>query len=63
MSERQSWRDNLYWAIIGAVLGNLLAGPTEALKNVAYERLFQSGALHEAAPASPGDTGICPKAK
>ncbi len=56
-----NWRSNLYWAIIGALLGNLLAGPMEAGKNAAYERLFQSPALREAAPASQSNAGICPK--
>ncbi len=61
--ERPSWRSNLYWAIIGAAVGNLLAGPMEAGKNAAYDRLFQSRALHEAATASQGDAGVCPNAK
>lgn len=61
--ERQSRLSNLYWAIIGAVIGNLLAAPMESGKNAAYERLFQKPAAPKAAPASQGDTCVCPKAK
>lgn len=63
MCEKPSWRSDLFWAIISAVLGYLVAWQMEAAKNAAYERLSQSPVQHEAAPVSQGDAGICPKAK
>jgi hypothetical protein len=63
MSERQSWRSNLYWAIVSAVLGYLVAWQMEAAKNAAYERFLHIHAQHEAAPATQGNAGVCPKAK
>ncbi len=63
MSRRRSRQCNLYWAFIGAVLGDLLAGPMEAGKGALFPWLEQERAPHGEASASHGDAGICPKVK
>ena len=63
MSERQDWWINLRWAIVGALLGNLLTAPMEAGKDALYTWLHQGHALHADASASRGDPDGCPKAK
>ncbi len=71
MNKRQSWRVNLYWTIIGALLGNLLATPTERMENALYTWLYQgrpllgkaSASAAEAARHGSGPAGFraCPK--
>jgi hypothetical protein len=59
-----NWRSNLLWAILGAALGNLLAGPMESGKDALYTWwLHQGYALHADASASRAGAEGCPKAK
>lgn len=58
------WRSNLLWALIGAILGNLLAAPMDTGKDALCAWLNYSQARHGQAPALRGEpAGRCPKAE
>jgi hypothetical protein len=58
------WRTNLLWALIGAILANLLAYPMNAGKDYLYTQLYQDHAQHGHAPALSGNpVRVCPKSQ
>ncbi len=58
-----NWRSNLLWALVGAVLGNLLAGPMDTGKGALHAWLEQGRAIDAEAVASRAGAGGCPGAK
>lgn len=53
MKRRQlcSWRANLFWALLGAVAGDLSAAPIERAKDWAYETLYEGRKTYASALA------------